>query len=181
LAKSLSVMHRDEKNQIIAELKESLGKSNVIYLTDTSALDAESTSSLRRECFKQDIQLKVVKNSLLRKAFESAEGRDYSPLFEALKGNTSLMFSEVSNAPARLIREFRKKHEKPLLKAAYVEEECYLGDNQLNALCDVKSKEELIGDVIGLLQSPIKTVVSSLQSGQNNIGGLLKTLEERAS
>ena len=91
------------------------------------------------------------------------------------------MFAEVSNAPARLIREFRKKHEKPLLKAAYVEEECYLGDNQIEALCDVKSKEELIGEVIGLLQSPIKTVVSSLQSGQNSIGGLLKTLEERAS
>jgi large subunit ribosomal protein L10 len=174
-------MHRDEKNKIIAELKETLGKSNVIYLTDTSALDAESTSSLRRECFKQDIQLKVVKNTLLRKALESADGRDFSPLYEALKGNTSLMFAEVNNAPAKLIREFRKKHKKPLLKAAYVEDECYLGDDQLEALCDVKSREELIGDIIALLQSPIKNVVSSLQSGQNKIGGLLKTLEERAS
>jgi large subunit ribosomal protein L10 len=174
-------MHRDEKNKIIAELKETLGNSNVIYLTDTSALDAESTSSLRRECFKQDIQLKVVKNTLLRKALESADERDFSPLYEALKGNTSLMFAEVNNAPAKLIREFRKKHKKPLLKAAYVEDECYLGDDQLEALCDVKSREELIGDIIALLQSPIKNVVSSLQSGQNNIGGLLKTLEERAS
>lgn len=174
-------MHRDEKNKIIAELKETLGNSNVIYLTDTSALDAESTSSLRRECFKQDIQLKVVKNTLLRKALESADGRDFSPLYEALKGNTSLMFAEVNNAPAKLIREFRKKHKKPLLKAAYVEDECYLGDDQLEALCDVKSREELIGDIIALLQSPIKNVVSSLQSGQNKIGGLLKTLEERAS
>jgi large subunit ribosomal protein L10 len=174
-------MHRDEKNKIIAELKETLGNSNVIYLTDTSALDAESTSSLRRECFKQDIQLKVVKNTLLRKALESADERDFSPLYEALKGNTSLMFAEVNNAPAKLIREFRKKHKKPLLKAAYVEDECYLGDDQLEALCDVKSREELIGDIIALLQSPIKNVVSSLQSGQNKIGGLLKTLEERAS
>jgi large subunit ribosomal protein L10 len=174
-------MHRDEKSKIIADLKETLDNSNVIYLTDTSALDAESTSSLRRECFKQDIQLKVVKNTLLRKAFESTDGRDFSPLYEALKGNTSLMFAQVNNAPAKLIREFRKKHNKPLLKAAYVEDECYLGDDQLGALCDIKSKEELIGDIIMLLQSPIKNVVSSLQSGQNTIGGLLKTLEERAS
>lgn len=174
-------MTREEKSQIIDELKVSIDNSNVFYLADTSAMDAVATSTLRRECFKKDIQLKVVKNTLLKKALEQVEGKDYSPLFEALKGNTSLMFAEAGNAPAKLIKEFRKKHEKPVLKAAYVEEECYLGDDSLDALCDIKSKDELIADVIMLLQSPIKNVVSSLQSGQNNIAGLLKTLEERAS
>ncbi|MCB0761317.1 MAG: 50S ribosomal protein L10 [Flavobacteriales bacterium] len=174
-------MTREEKNQIIDELKVTLSNSNVFYLTDTSALDAEATSTLRRECFKKDIQLKVVKNTLLKKALEQIDGKDYSPLYEALKGNTSLMFAETGNVPAKLIKEFRKKHEKPLLKAAYVEEECYVGDDNLNALCDIKSKNDLIADVVLLLESPIKNVISAVQSGQNNIAGLLKTLEERAS
>lgn len=173
-------MTREEKGQMIVELTETINDANVIYLTDTSELNAEQTSNLRRECFKRGIKLKVVKNTLLYKALEAVEGKDLSPLLEALKGNTSLMIAEAGNAPAKLIQEFRKQHERPILKAAYVEEECYLGDDQLSNLAEIKSKDELIGDVIMLLQSPMKTLIGQLQSGQNNITGLLKTLEERA-
>jgi large subunit ribosomal protein L10 len=174
-------MTREEKNQMIEGLKHSISSSSVLYLTDTSALDAETTGNLRRECFKNGIKLQVVKNTLLKRALESFEDRDYSPMYDVLVGNTALMFSEVGNAPAKLIQTFRKKLDKPILKAAYIEEECYIGDNQLQALVDIKSKEELIGDIIMLLQSPAKNLVSALQSGQNTIGGLVKTLEERAS
>ena len=173
-------MTREEKDQMIGTLVEVLEGSSVMYLTVTSALNAEATSTLRRECFKNGIQLKVVKNTLLKKAFERIEGKNYEPLFETLVGNTSLMLSDTGNAPAKLIKEFRKKHEKPILKSAFVLEECYIGDDQLQTLVDIKSKEELIGDVIMLLQSPMTNLVGALQSGQNNIGGLLKTLEERA-
>lgn len=165
---------------MIAELTETINDANVFYLTDTSELNAEQTSNLRRECFKNGIKLKVVKNTLLYKALEAVEGRDFGPMYETLKGNTSLMISEAGNAPAKLIQEFRKRHEKPLLKAAYIEEECYVGDDQLNNLAEIKSKDELIGDIILLLQSPMKNLVGQLQSGQNNISGLLKALEERA-
>lgn len=151
----------------------------MVYLTDTSELDAASTSNLRRECFKNGITLKVVKNTLLKKAMESLEDKDFSPLYDSLKGNTSLMIAEAGNAPAKLIKEFRKEHEKPVLKAAYVEEECYIGDDQVGTLADIKSKDELIADVILLLESPMKNLLGSLQSGQNNVSGLLKALEER--
>ena len=168
-----------EKNQFIDELAGQLSDSNVFYLTDTSELDAEATSTLRRECFNASIKLQVVKNTLLQKAFDRVEGRDYSELSGVLAGPTAIMFAEVGNAPARLIEKLRKKFAKPILKAAYVEEACYIGDDQLKALTAIKSKEELIGDIVSLLQSPAKNVVSALQSGGSTIAGLVKTLSER--
>lgn len=165
---------------MIAELTETINEASVFYLADTSELNAEQTSNLRRECFKNGITLKVVKNTLLYKALEAVEGKDFGPMYDTLKGNTSVMIADVGNGPARLIQEFRKRHAKPVLKAAYVEEECYIGDDQLSNLAEIKSKDELVGDIIMLLQSPMKTLVGQLQSGQNNITGLLKTLEERA-
>lgn len=173
-------MTREEKNEAIAQLTEQVTGAPVLYLADISELDAEATSSLRRECFKAGIKLQVVKNTLLQKALESFEDRDYAPLIGTLKGNTSVMLSEVGNAPAKLIKEFRKKHDKPILKAAYVEEECYVGDDQLQALVDIKSKEDLLGEVITLLESPIKNLLGSLESGGGTLSGLLKALEERA-
>lgn len=172
-------MTKAEKNQFIDDLAETLTANSVIYLADTSELNAEDTSTLRRTCHKQNIKLNVVKNTLLRKAFEKVEGKDFTDLYDVLAGPTALMLSDTGNAPAKLIKEFRKKHEKPLLKGAYVEEMCFVGDDQLQALVEIKSKEELIGEVIGLLQSPIKNVLSALQSGGNTIAGLVKTLEER--
>jgi large subunit ribosomal protein L10 len=173
-------MTREEKTKAIGELVEVISASSSFYLTDTSGLSAEATSTLRRECFKNGIKLTVVKNSLLQKALERIEGKNYEPLIGTLVGNTSVMISEASNAPAKLIKEFRKKHKKPLVKSAFIEEECYIGDDQLEALVGIKSKDELLGELIGLLQSPMMNVISSLQSGQNTLGGLMKTLEERA-
>jgi large subunit ribosomal protein L10 len=173
-------MTREEKNQVIDELQSMLAEAPVIYLTDASALDSAATSQLRRECFKNDIQLRVVKNTLLRIAMERTEAKDFSPLINgALAGQTALMLSNVGNTPARLIKEFRTKHPKPLLKGAYIEESCYVGDDQLEALVNLKSKEELLGDIIGLLQSPAKNVISALKSGGNTIAGVVKTLSER--
>ena len=172
-------MTREEKNEMIESLKESITSSPVFYLTDTSALDAGTTSNLRRECFKNNIKMKVVKNTLLKKALESIDGTDYSPLYDALKGNTSVMYSEVGNAPAKLIKKFRKDFDKPILKAAFIEEECYIGDDQLNALSEIKSKEELLGEIITLLQSPASNLMSALQSGGSTISGVLKTLENK--
>jgi large subunit ribosomal protein L10 len=172
-------MTKTEKNQLIDQLAETLSASNVIYLADTSELSAEATSNLRRTCFNKQIQLSVVKNTLLRKALERVEGKDFSELYSVLAGPTSVMLSETGNAPAKLIKEFRKKNKKPILKAAYVEEMCFVGDDQLQALVDIKSREELIGEVIGLLQSPIRNVIGALQSGGNTVAGLVKTLSER--
>lgn len=173
-------MTREEKNQVIDELQSMLAEAPVIYLTDASALDSAATSQLRRECFKNDIQLRVVKNTLLRIAMERTESKDFAPLISgALAGQTALMLSNVGNTPARLIKEFRTKHPKPLLKGAYIEESCYVGDDQLEALVNLKSKEELLGDIIGLLQSPAKNVISALKSGGNTIAGVVKTLSER--
>lgn len=175
-------MTREERHDMIAELKEEISTAGVFYLTDTSSLDAEATSQLRRECFKKNIKLRVVKNTLFVKALEQIDGADYSPMYETLKGNTAVMFSEIGNAPAKLIKEFRKKHDKPVLKAAYIEEECYIGDDQLGNLADIKSKEELLGDIIMLLQSPAKNLISALQgSGGGKIAGLLKAIEEKNS
>ena len=173
-------MTKDEKNQLIGELTDVLVNNNIIYLTDTSGLNAEATSNLRRMCFSKNIKLRVVKNSLLQKAMERS-GKNFDELFPILKGSTSIMISDTGNVPAKLIKELRKKSDKPLLKGAYIEEAIYVGDNQLSALENIKSKEELLGDVILLLQSPIKNVVSALQSGGSTIQGLLKTLEERNS
>lgn len=171
-------MTREEKQSVIEDLTATLAESSTIYLADISGLDAGTTSDLRRACFKADIKLSVVKNTLLAKAMEASD-KDFGELPEALKGNTSMMLSETGNAPAKLIKNFRKKSEKPLLKGAFVEESVYLGDDQLETLVNIKSKEELIGDVITLLQSPAKNVISGLKSGGGKLAGILKTLSEK--
>lgn len=172
-------MTRHEKDQLIDELVQMLTDKNVVYLTDASGLNSEATTTLRRECYKQDIRVRVVKNTLLRKAMERTEGRDFTGLFDVLKGQTALLVGDVGNAPARVLKEFRKKHDMPLLKGAYVEEATYLGDNNLEALTNIKSKEEVLADVIALLQSPMKNVVGALNSGGNTLAGLVKALQER--
>jgi large subunit ribosomal protein L10 len=171
-------MRKEEKNQLIDSITEQLNSSKTIYLADTSELNAEDTSNLRRLCFKQDIKLVVVKNTLLKRAMEKSE-KDLEELYDALVGQTSLMFAEAGNAPAKLIKGFRKTSEKPYLKGAYVEEVSYLGDDQLDILVNIKSKNELIADVIALLQSPAKNVISGLQSGSQTLTGILKTLAEK--
>ncbi len=172
-------MTKEQKNQFVDDLAGTLSSAAVIYLADTSELDSETTSNLRRMCFKQNVQMSVVKNTLLKKAFERIEGKDFTELYDVLAGPTSLMISDTGNVPAKLIKEFRKKNERPILKAAYVEEMCYIGDDKLQSLTEIKSREELIGDIIMLLQSPIKNVVGALQSSGNTIAGLVKTLSER--
>jgi large subunit ribosomal protein L10 len=174
-------MTRQEKNQLIDELSEVLREKNVVYLTDASGLDAEATTLLRRESFKKDVTIRVVKNTLLRKAMERVEEKNFEELYGSLVGQTALMVGDVGNVPARLIKEFAKKHAKPVLKAAYVEEACYIGANQLEALTSIKSKEELLGDIVMLLQSPAKNVLGALQSGGNTISGLVKALESRGA
>jgi len=171
-------MTRQEKSQVIDNLTAQLTDNQIIYLADISGLNAGATSNLRRACFKAGIGLNVVKNTLLAKAMENCD-KDFGELAGTLKGNTSLMVSETGNAPAKVIKEFRKKSEKPVLKGAFIEEAIYIGDDQLDALVDIKSKEELIGDIIGLLQSPAKNVISALKSGGNTISGIVKTLSER--
>ena len=171
-------MTREEKSEVIKDLTAQLTENETIYLADISGLDAGSTSNLRRACFKAGVKLAVVKNTLLKKAMESSD-KDFGELPEVLKGNTSLMFAETSNAPAKVIKAFRKKSEKPLLKGAFIEEAIYIGDDQLNTLVDIKSKDELIGEIIGLLQSPAKNVISALKSGGGTIAGIVKTLSER--
>jgi len=171
-------MTREDKLTVIQDLTSQLSENATIYLTDISGLDADTTSNLRRACFRANIRLSVVKNTLLAKAMEASE-KDFGELPEILKGNTSLMFSEVSNAPAKLIKAFRKNSDKPILKGAFIEEAIYVGDNQLDSLVNIKSKEEVIGDIIGLLQSPAKNVISGLKSGGGKLAGIIKTLSER--
>ncbi|HIP48639.1 MAG TPA: 50S ribosomal protein L10 [Lutibacter sp.] len=173
-------MTREEKSQVIENLTAVLTDNNIIYLADISGLDASNTSDLRRACFKKNVKLSVVKNTLLAKAMEKSD-KDFGELSDTLKGNTSLMISETGNAPAKVIKEFRKKakQEKPLLKGAFIEEAVFVGDDQLDALVSIKSKEELIGEIIGILQSPAKNVISALQSGGGKIAGILKTLSEK--
>ena len=171
-------MTREEKLNVIQDLTAQLKENNTIYLADISGLDASSTSDLRRACFKANIKLAVVKNTLLAKAMEASD-KEFGELPEVLKGNTSLMFSETGNAPAKLIKNFRKKSDKPLLKGAFIAEAIYIGDNQLDALVSIKSREEMIGDIIGLLQSPAKNVISGLKSGGGKLAGILKTLSEK--
>ncbi len=172
-------MTKEQKAQSIDEITEILKENSTVYLTDTTSLNAVQTSNLRRECFKTDIQMKVVKNTLLKKAMEKIEDRDYSDLYVALKGNTTLLLSNVGNSPAKLIQNFRKKTLKPLLKGAWIDQSVYVGDDQLTNLINLKSKEELIADVIALLQSPIKNVVSALNSGGQTIAGIVKTLSTK--
>ena len=171
-------MTREEKSRVIEDLTSKLTDNNIIYLADISGLNAMQTSNLRRACFKANVNLAVVKNTLLAKAMDKAE-KDFGELPETLKGNTSLMIADTGNAPAKVIKQFRKGSEKPILKGAYVEEAVYVGDDQLDNLVNIKSKEELIGDIIGLLQSPAKNVISALQSGGGTLHGILKTLGEK--
>ena len=171
-------MTKEQKVQEIQDLTDKLSSVKNLYLTDIAGLDAVQTTALRRACFNSNIKLSVVKNTLLAKAMEASD-KDFGNLKEVLKGNTSLMFSDVGNTPAKLIKNFRKKSEKPLLKGAYIEEAIYIGDDQIDVLESIKSKEELIGEVITLLQSPTKNIISALQSGRSNISGILKTLSER--
>ena len=171
-------MTREEKSKVIEILTVQLSENPIIYLADISGLDARSTSNLRRACFKAGVKLAVVKNTLLSKAMEGSD-KEFGELTDVLTGNTSLMFSETGNAPAKVIKEFRRKSDKPLLKGAFIEEAIYVGDDQLDNLVSIKSREELIGDIIGLLQSPAKNVISALKSGGGTIAGIVKTLSER--
>lgn len=171
-------MKRSEKLDIIGSLTEQINLSNHFYLTDIETLNAARTSDLRRLCNKQKVKLVVVKNTLLRRALE-ASNKNAEELYDVLSGNTSVMFCENANVPAKLIKDFKKKNKKPILKAAYVQESIYIGEDQLDVLVSIKSKNELLGEVIGLLQSPMKNVLGGLQSGGNIIHGVLKTLAEK--
>ena len=171
-------MTREEKAQVIEQLKDTLASSSTIYLADISGLNASATADLRRACFKADISLSVVKNTLLEKAMEASD-RDFGDLATVLKGETSIMIAQTGNAQAKLIKTFRKNTKRPLLKGAFVEESVYIGDDYLDALVSIKSKEEVIADVIALLQSPAKNVISGLKSGGGKLAGIVKTLSER--
>lgn len=171
-------MTREEKSIVIEALTAELANNANIYLADISGLNADTTSNLRRAAFKANVKLAVVKNTLLAKAMEASD-RDFGDLPSVLKGNTSVMYSETGNVPAKLIKTFRKKSEKPLLKGAFIEESVYLGDDQLDMLVDIKSKEELIGEIVGLLQSPAKNVISALKSSGGKLAGIIKTLSEK--
>ncbi|MBN2665465.1 MAG: 50S ribosomal protein L10 [Bacteroidales bacterium] len=171
-------MRREEKNAIIDSLAEILKEYSHFYLTDTAQLNAADTSALRRKCFENDVKLIVVKNTLLKRALEMSEG-NFEELYPILKGTTSIMFTNSGNTPAKLIKEFRRKHDKPVLKGAYVQESVFIGDKMLDALVAVKTREELIGDLIFLLQSPARNVISALQSGGNKLHGVLETLSKK--
>lgn len=173
-------MNREEKAQYIDDLTAELKEAGIFYLADTSELPVSKINDLRGRCFKNGVTLRVVKNTLLSKAIDRIEDRDLSDLKVALSGPTSIMFAEVGNAPAKIIKDFRKKSDRPILKAAYVEEAIYIGDESLDALVDIKSKDELIGDIVTLLQSPAKNVISGLKGQGGKIAGILKTLSERA-
>ena len=171
-------MTREEKINMINSIKSELDNNSNIYLTDCSGLNADSTSRLRRACFKSNIKMSVVKNTLLEKAMDEVE-KDFGDLKSVLKGNTALMYSDIGNAPAKVIKNFRKKSEKPILKGAFIEESIFVGDEMLDSLVAIKSKEELIGEVVTLLQSPAKNLISALKSSGSKISGVLKTLSEK--
>lgn len=171
-------MTREEKSKYIDDLAAEINASNVFYIADTAELTVDTINAIRRRCFQSNIRLRVVKNALLEKAMDRVEGKNLEELKQTLKGGTSIMFSEVGNAPARLIQEFRKKNNKPILKGAYIDEAIFIGDAQLATLESLKSREELVGDIIGLLQSPAKNVISGLKGAGSKIAGILKTLEE---
>jgi len=172
-------MTRDEKNELVSALTEQMREYGNFYITDTSNLTVEKINNIRRKCFESDITIQVAKNSLIKKAME-AVGGDYGDIYSALKGSSSILFSKSATAPAKLIKQLRKSgSEKPLVKAAYIDSAVFIGDNQLDTLVNLKSKEELVGEIIGLLQSPAKNVISALQSGGNKLAGIVKTLQER--
>ena len=171
-------MKKVEKNQHIEKLADKLKNSNFIYITDISNLNAAKTSQLRRLCFKRNVELEVVKNSLLKKAKLKTD-KEFTPIFDVLKGSSSLMFAEAGNIPAKLIKELSKTSDRPIVKGAFIEDIVFIGDDQLETLINIKSKNELIGDIIGLLQSPAKNVVSALQSAGGKLSGIVKTLSER--
>ncbi len=171
-------MKREQKDQLINSLAEELKDGRNFYITDISTLTVDKTNQLRRLCFNKGVSVKVVKNSLIQKALEKT-GADYSQIFSVLKGSSALMFSEITNMPAKAIKEFRKDNSKPVLKAAYIESSFYIGDNQLDTLSSLKSKNELIAEIVMLLQSPAKNVLGALQSGRTKISGIVKTLSER--
>jgi len=173
-------MTKEEKEAEILELKEKFVQNPNFYITDTTSLTVAKVNAIRRKCFEQGITLRVAKNTLIRKALEST-GNDYTSLFDVLKGSSTLMFAEKGNAPAKLIKEFRKTGDKPILKGASIDMAFFIGDSQLDTLDTLKSREQLIGEIIGLLQSPAKNVISALKSGGATIAGVLKTLEERNS
>jgi len=172
-------MTKEEKNQFIDVLDKSIQENNNFYLADISGLSAEESSKLRRLCFKREVSLQVVKNTLLKKALERNDS-SFEELYDVLKGNTSIMFTDTANAPAKVIKEFRKKHDKPVFKAAYLDASFYIGEEYLDTLSELKSKNEIIAEIIALLQSPAKNVISSLQSSGSKLSGIVKTLAERA-
>jgi large subunit ribosomal protein L10 len=172
-------MKKEGKNQLVESLKSLIDQYSTMYVADISGLNAEDTSRLRRESFKSNIKLIVAKNTLLKLAMDQSD-KNFDDLYEVLKGNSAALFSNVGSDPAKLIKAYRKKGDRPLLKGAYVEESEYVGDDQLDALASIKTKDELIGDIVLLLQSPAKNVISALQSGGNTIAGLVKTLSERS-
>ena len=173
-------MNREEKHELVSALQAKMQEFGNFYIADTSSLSVEKVNNIRRKCFESGIEMQVAKNTLIRKAIEGLEG-DASEIFVALKGQSALLFSTVGNGPAKLIKSLRKGKgaDKPVLKAAYIDSTVFIGDNQLDTLVSLKSREELIGDIIGLLQSPAKSVISALQSGGNKIAGIVKTLQER--
>lgn len=171
-------MTRKDKLDLINTLKDKLSETDTIYLADISGLNAQKTVALRRACFKADVKLMVVKNTLLAKAMEDTD-KDFGELPTTLQGNTSIFLSETGNSPAKIMKEFRKKNEKPVLKGAYIDEAIYMGDQQIEPLANLKSKEEVIGDIVTILQSPAKNVISALQSGGSKLSGILETLSEK--
>ncbi|MGF7079835.1 50S ribosomal protein L10 [Mucilaginibacter sp. UYCu711] len=171
-------MNKEEKHDLVLALSEQMKEYGNFYITDTSDLTVAKINDIRRKCFDSDIKMQVAKNSLIKKAMEAAGG-DYTEIYNVLKGSSSILFSKSATAPAKLIKQLRKGGDKPILKAAYIDSAIFIGDNQIDALTKLKSKEQLIGEIIGLLQSPAKNVVSALQSGKNTLAGLVKTLQER--
>ncbi len=173
-------MKKEEKNIIIDDLAGMLGKYPTVYITDTSSLTVAKTSQLRRLCFNKGVKMVVAKNKLIRKAMERTNKDAYEPIFVALKGTSAILFSEAGNTPAKLIKEFRKGGgKKPVLKGAFIDQSVFIGDNQLDTLAALKSRNELIGEIIGLLQSPARNVISALQSSGGKLAGIVKTLSER--
>jgi large subunit ribosomal protein L10 len=171
-------MNKEEKHDLVLALTEQMKEYGNFYITDTSNLTVAKINNIRRKCFESDITMQVAKNSLIKKAMEASTG-DYSPIYDVLKGSSSILFSKSATAPAKLIKQLRKQGDKPVLKAAYIDSAIFIGDNQIDTLINLKSKEQLIGEIIGLLQSPAKNVISALQSGGNILAGVVKTLQER--
>lgn len=171
-------MNKEEKHELVLALTEQMKEYGNFYITDTSDLTVAKVNNIRRKCFESDITMQVAKNTLIKKAMEAAGG-DFSPIYDVLKGSSSILFSKSATAPAKLIKQLRRTGDKPILKAAYIDSAIFIGDNQLDTLIKLKSKEQLIGEIIGLLQSPAKNVISGLQSGGNKLAGIVKTLQER--